>query len=79
MPRQVGLSVQYAFRRPIQPSPLGASGAGGMSVPSSEFESARSAASSGRTLASTSVSSGMPSSVIARPSPVERPVANHVK
>ena len=81
MPRQVAESVQYAWSRLIQPSPsgAGASGALSMSVPSSAFDMARSPASSGRTVANTSVRIGMPSSVIARPRPRARPLTSHVK
>ncbi len=50
-----------------------------MSAPSIEFAIARSNASSGRTVAKTSVRIGMPSSVIARPRPVASPVTSHAK
>ena len=79
MPRQVVPSVQYAFRRPNQPSPWGATATGGSRVPSSAFASPRSSISSGRVAASTSVRSGMPRIVIARPGPCERPVTSQTK
>ena len=50
-----------------------------MSAPSIEFAIARSNASSGRTVAKTSVRIGMPSSVMARPRPVASPVTSHAK
>jgi hypothetical protein len=50
-----------------------------MPAPSSSFASPRSAASSGRMLASTSVRIGMPTSVMSRPAPTAMPVTSHVK
>ena len=79
MPRQLAASFQYARKLFQTPSASGASGAGGTFASSRALASKRSPASSGRTLASTSVKIGIPMTVIARPSPSASPVTNQVK